>query len=225
MYEISFNKDYYEQRMKQPAIIYRLERKTKVVEKIIKEYFRNYSNLNCLDIGTADGIMLSRLHSLFRFNKAIGIDSSAELIGLNKDPHINLEVGDAENLKFINNSFNIIIACSIIQYVNPSKMFFECYRVLRKDGILIVTFPNPLYYTISLRLGYIKERHYLKILKTKDIMRLLIENNFNLIHLEYFIFCPFFNFFLEDYIESFLKFIKLEKLMINLVIVGKKIEI
>lgn len=88
---------------------------------------------------------MSKLNKILNFDRAIGIDLSEELIKLNKDPNIELEIGDAEkDLRFEDSPFDIAINSAVIEHLdNPRKMMAETHRVLKDHGILIITTPPP----------------------------------------------------------------------------------
>ena len=219
------NKQYHVGRQNRIDLIYRLRRRTDEVTRVIRKYFApaDYSRLNCLDIGTADGLMLSKLNKLFRFNKAIGIDMSEELINTNEDEKIKLEIGNAENLKFGDDEFDIVVACAVIEHVDdPNKMLAECFRVLRKGGILIITTPNPIHDKIATRLQYFKEENHVDVFNLKRLRKLLTTNNFHTLVAKNFMFFPFFKIPGEDHIETFILFVGLAIIMPNQLIVGQK---
>lgn len=219
------NKKYHDDRKKRIDFIYRLNRRTSEVKRFIDKYFNefDYSKLDCLDIGTADGLMLSKLNNIFKFNRAIGIEMAEELIKTNKDKSIKLEIGDVENLHFDNDSFDIIVACAIIEHVDdPRKMLSECYRVLRKNGILIITTPNPFHDEIATKIKYFKEGNHIESFPLPKLNTMLKSNNFKIVRSKYFMFFPFFKLPLENQIESLIRFIRLGKIMTNQFIVGKK---
>lgn len=219
------SKKYHDERKKRIDLIYRLNRRTYEVKKIIEKNFDAscYKKLNCLDIGTADGLMLSKLNNAFEFNKAIGIDMSKELIRTNKDKNIELKIGNAENLQFNNCAFDIIIACAVIEHVdNPHCMLSECYRVLKQDGLLILTAPNPFYDELATKIKYFKDEDHVDAFTIKKLKGMFEVNNFKVIYSKYFMFFPLFKLPLENQIESFIRFIKLGKVMTNQLVVGKK---
>ncbi|MFH1439229.1 MAG: class I SAM-dependent methyltransferase [Candidatus Woesearchaeota archaeon] len=219
------DKGYHNKRKNRIDLIYRLNRRTHETKCIIEKHFdkSKINYINCLDIGVADGLMLSRLNNIFKFNKAIGIDMSEELIKLNKDRNITLEIGNAENLHFDNDTFDVIVACAVIEHINnPNDMLSECYRVLKKDGILIITTPNPFHDKIATKIGYFKEDDHTETLNIKRLNKLFISNKFNLIDSKYFMFFPFFKLPFENQIESFIRFIGLGKIMSNQIIIGRK---
>lgn len=52
-------------------------------------------------------------------------------------------VADAQVLPFNDNQFDFVISCECLEHVpDPQKMLNEIYRVLRKDGLVILTTEN-----------------------------------------------------------------------------------
>ena len=216
-------KHYHHQRQKRIDYIYRLNRRTDEVKRVIKKNFSNYSDLNCLDIGTADGLMLSKLNKIFNFNQAIGIDMSQDLIDTNKDPNIQLKLGDAANLEFANNSFHVIIIISAIDHLeDPHKVLKECFRALKDDGIVILTVANPWHDNMSEMFGYTPSEEHNEKFTLKKLEAILRDSNFKVVKSKYFMLFPFFKIPFEKQYENFLSRIGLGKIMCNQLIVGKK---
>ena len=80
-----------------------------------------------------------------------GIDISHKMIEIGKrkiknkklTSRISLQIGDAEKLKFENNSFDVITAgFGIRNLENMNQGIAECYRTLKKDGILLILEPS-----------------------------------------------------------------------------------
>lgn len=216
---------YNDNRKKRIDYLYRLNRRTFEARKIIEKHFDKnaYSKLNCLDIGTADGLMLSQLNNLFQFNQAIGIDLSEELIKTNEDTGIELKIGDAENLNFDDNAFDVVIACAVIEHVDDhDRMLRECFRTLKKNGILIITTPNPFHDKIAMKTGYLNESNHVETFTLPRLNALLQSHNFKIAFSKYFMFFPFFKLPFEQHIEAVIRFIGLEKIMPNQLIVGEK---
>ena len=99
-----------------------------------------------LDIatGTADiAIMLSHIKSC----EIIGLDISSKMIEIGKTKinrlnlykRISLDIGDAENIKYADNSFDIVtVGYGVRNFENLNKGLNEIYRVLKKNGTLII---------------------------------------------------------------------------------------
>lgn len=220
------NKKYYDQRQNRIDFRYRLNRRTHEVKKIIEKLIKNtnYSNLRCLDIGAADGLMLGMLNDTFKFQQAIGIDLSEELIACSHDVNITLKIGNAENLHFENGSFDIVIACAVIEHVNnPSKMLSECFRILKPGGTLIITTPNPFQDKIAMKVGYGKEEEHNETFNLSELKDMLKSSNFEIMLAKHFMFFPFFKLPLENTLESIINFLGCGNIMSNQLIVGKKI--
>lgn len=51
-------------------------------------------------------------------------------------------IGNAENLPFEDQSFDVILATEVFEHLsNPNKLILEAYRVLKKNGKIIITVP------------------------------------------------------------------------------------
>lgn len=131
---LSFGIDYYWRR-----------RVLKIVKAIKPE--------SVLDIatGTAD---LAILVSKAKPKQIVGIDISASMLQKGKekvldrglDSLINLEIGDAENLHFKDNSFDIaMVSFGVRNFENLEKGLKEISRVIKPNGkLIILEFSKPL---------------------------------------------------------------------------------
>ncbi len=64
---------------------------------------------------------------------------------LPKYSKINLEIGDAERLRFEDNSFDTVLSTRVFQYLtNPQKAFHQVHRVLVPGGKAVIMVPNKL---------------------------------------------------------------------------------
>ena len=94
--------------------------------------------------GTADiAIMLSNIKNC----EIIGLDISSKMIeigkrkinSLNLYKKISLDIGDAENIKYADDSFDIVtVGYGVRNFENLNKGLNEIYRVLKKNGTLII---------------------------------------------------------------------------------------
>lgn len=103
-------------------------------------------NKNILDIGCAKGELLSFLKKR-GFMNLWGIDFSKEMIDICRHNKIeNVSVQDAERIYYKDNSFDIIIASGLIEYLKEDNKFIEeCKRLLKNNGILIISYRNSLF--------------------------------------------------------------------------------
>ena len=94
--------------------------------------------------GTADiAIMLSNIKNC----EIIGLDISSKMIeigkrkinSLNLYKKISLDIGDAENIKYADDTFDIVtVGYGVRNFQNLNKGLNEIYRVLKKNGTLII---------------------------------------------------------------------------------------
>ncbi|MBI2252087.1 MAG: class I SAM-dependent methyltransferase [Armatimonadetes bacterium] len=107
---------------------------------------------NLLDLGCGSGEIIFELLKNNKVKFAYGIDFSEKMIDLAKKEAKNIklekksqfEVKDAENLNHLSkNKFDIILAIGLIEYLENDQKFIENIRkLLKKEGILIITVPN-----------------------------------------------------------------------------------
>lgn len=118
---------------------YRLRRRTDKIIELIKKYIGSEKKLRLLDIGAADGAMLSVLRKQFGFKRTIGVEPNVDLVRAKKDSDIELINSEGEKLPFAEGEFDVVLISAVIEHVNePSRVISESYRVLSPGGLLIV---------------------------------------------------------------------------------------
>jgi len=134
--------EYYRGRKTKRSLKYRLQRRTLEVIQAIKKYHPLGID-SILDIGTADGLMLSKIKDEFPETSCIGLEYSEDLIVANEDEKIEIIQGDARYLPFDDKSFSIAIATAVIEHLqNPVRMLTEAYRILLGGGVLNTYHPR-----------------------------------------------------------------------------------
>lgn len=113
----------------------------KEVHDFILEQLHLKKGQKILDIGCGDGSLLKKIKG----SDLYGIDLSPEQVAIAKSTEIDavaLNI-DAQSLPYGNDFFDSIICSEVIEHVLlPDKLLQEAYRVLKKDGIFIITTPN-----------------------------------------------------------------------------------
>lgn len=135
----------------------------KLLDKFIR-YLRVSKAINeitceetVLDLGGYDFYLLNRLQKKYRLG--ILVDplapnyTSKHLIGVGGDIFY-----ARENLPIRNNSVDIIFMLSVFEHLaeNKGSIIDECYKMLKKDGRIILTVPSPQVDRILSVLKYIK---------------------------------------------------------------------
>lgn len=120
------------------------------VKRIFKE-LGNISGKKLLDIGCEAGHITLQLAQ--KGAQVTGIDLIAEPIKALRRllktqapkirKRIKLQVADATKLPFSANNFDIILATEVIEHITQLNRFvIGAAKVLKPDGILLITFPN-----------------------------------------------------------------------------------
>ena len=98
---------------------------------------------NILDVGCASGHYT--IHYSRKCKKVFGIDPNEELVREAKlnYPNIDFRIGSSENLPFKDKTFDLVIMGDVLEHVkDENRSMDEVYRVLKNDGLLIITAPH-----------------------------------------------------------------------------------
>ena len=134
-----------------------MEKNIQIQQKNFDEYVANINdpryqkirkilfNQKCgklLEIGCCGGEFLQLLQKMGW--KVSGLEISKKATKRAKDKGLDVKVHDANNkFPFKDNSFDVVVAGEIIEHTFDDVGFLdECYRILKKNGLLIITTPN-----------------------------------------------------------------------------------
>ena len=96
-----------------------------------------------LDVGCGNGSLISSIRQKGNI-EAYGIDISPNMIDecRNRYDGINFDVSSGEKLGFDDGYFDMVTICCVLHHLNdPKKFFAEARRVLKHNGVLIVSEP------------------------------------------------------------------------------------
>ena len=65
-------------------------------------------------------------------------DSNFIAFASKKAPQIHFLEGDATELTFESESFDVTISNTVVEHIEPSKFYGEQYRVLKENGVCLV---------------------------------------------------------------------------------------
>jgi arsenite methyltransferase len=91
-----------------------------------------------LVVGSGNGVSAIKIHQ-FTGCKVTAIDISQEMVERAREkqiPEVEFMLGDAENLKFHDNTFDVVISESVTGFTNKVRSISEYYRVLKTGGYL-----------------------------------------------------------------------------------------
>ena len=122
----------------------RLRKITNLIELHIKK--NNLIDPTILEVGCGTGHVLEEIADRIATKELIGIDPLDWWLDKAKARLGNkakLVKGFAEDLPFENNSMDIVICTEVIEHViNPTVVLRELKRVLKNEGLIIVSTPN-----------------------------------------------------------------------------------
>jgi 2-polyprenyl-3-methyl-5-hydroxy-6-metoxy-1,4-benzoquinol methylase len=169
----------------------------------IKNNLKNTEEIKVLDVGGGEGhlldLFLTKLKEDFNNNIYINfefhiIDISKRQVEMAKKKGYNAIIHDiSKGFPYNDESFDIIFASEVIEHIFDTSYFLkECCRILKKDGLLILTTPNiaSLGNRINLFLGnkpgcidYRVENSpgHIRVFTIKNIVELLNDAGFKII--------------------------------------------
>jgi 2-polyprenyl-3-methyl-5-hydroxy-6-metoxy-1,4-benzoquinol methylase len=113
-----------------------------VIEHLVP-YARDF--LKALDVGCAIGVFTNLLHQ--KGYEALGIDTDKELLTFAKNRylHCRFELMNALHLDLPTSYFDFVLALELIEHLdNPYKLLENIHRVLKDDGVVLLSTPNRL---------------------------------------------------------------------------------
>lgn len=110
-----------------------------LLNKLLKTHINKIDN-EILDLGCGTGFNYKTLN---KYGKVTNLDYHIEPLRSCKRKGIpNIIKGDAQNLRFTNNSFDIVTAIELLEHLDDDeKAIKEIYRVLKNNGTFIFTVP------------------------------------------------------------------------------------
>lgn len=105
-----------------------------------------------LDAGCGEGHLFGFISSRFPGADYTGVDVTDVALSSARSryPQTSFKKMDITNLDFEDNVFDAVLLTEVIEHIyDYKKAIDECIRVLKPGGVLIITFPNELLWTVS----------------------------------------------------------------------------
>lgn len=155
---------------------------------IIEDYGEFKKDDRVCDIACGDGSISKRIHE--RYGCEIkGIDINPMYLRLVHTDYMKFSLGSADKLPYSDSSFNKIICnCALEHFTNDIKSLEEIYRIMEKDGVLILT-TDSFSYPIDLNLKHKHRRdHGVERYYNMDGINILLnKTGFKIINNKYYI--------------------------------------
>jgi 2-polyprenyl-3-methyl-5-hydroxy-6-metoxy-1,4-benzoquinol methylase len=122
------------------------------------------SGLAVLDVGCGDGVISEPVWKMGNQVTSVELPTITRLAQKCRVPSI--VAGDAEQLAFAPDSFDVVLASEVVEHLwNPQDFLDEAYRVLKNTGYLIVETPEG-----KGGLNYDSHRHYFTVERLKQML-------------------------------------------------------
>jgi len=145
--------------------------------KKVKKYIPK--NIVLCDLGCGPSAYLLNLLKA-KIEKGVGIDKKIKQISKENLKLINFEI--QKQIPLPDESINCLTMLAVLEHLDyPEQILKECWRVLKKNGYLIITVPSPIadpvlnFLAYKLKLIENKEiddhKHYFSIKKLDEILK------------------------------------------------------
>ena len=133
----------------------------KIFTDMIKQIGKN---LDVLDVGCGDGVLTEPVWKMGNNVTSMELPQIAKLTQKCRVPTI--VAGDAEQLAFASESFDVVLASEMVEHLwQPQSFLDEAYRVLRADGFLMVETPEG-----KEGLQYDSHRHFFTVERLTEML-------------------------------------------------------
>ena len=165
------------------------------INKILNVINKNFDSslIKVLDVGCGIGLGHEKIKN--KVKSFYGIDTSSKSIEIAKKNNaaINYKDYDGEKMPFDDNEIDVVYSMSTMHHVPKDKwqLFLnETYRILKKDGKLIIIDHNPLNPVIQWIVRTNAMDKNAKMLWPLTLRKMLIKSKFHKIKSEYLYFLP-----------------------------------
>ncbi|MCX6819490.1 MAG: class I SAM-dependent methyltransferase [Candidatus Aenigmarchaeota archaeon] len=157
----------------------------KFIPSIINDFVGSTANTKILDVGCGTGINLLEFEKL---GFIIGCDNSKQAIKFFRAKDKKTIILSDASFLALGQYFNIILALDVLEHCKDEKKAIkEFYRVLKSNGILIVTVP-----AIKFLFGrHDKILHHFRRYSKKELESKLTSNGFKIEKISYWCIFPF----------------------------------
>ncbi|MFZ5908144.1 MAG: class I SAM-dependent methyltransferase [Nitrospirota bacterium] len=126
--------------------------KRKVAYRVWKRKLKKYGNFNkqsvfkLLEVGCGPGYFLQCAEKWFPNSEMYGLDLDESLIQF-ASSHLrraSLITHDGQNLPFPDETLDLVCSLQVVEHLEkPEEFFLEAYRIVKRNGHLIIATPNP----------------------------------------------------------------------------------
>ena len=184
------DKEYAQKRNTNRAISFRYKLRAYHVAHVVKRYL-SQENLNLLDFGCAEGLTLLYMNQIFKNTVFTGLEYSDDLLAMSPKMPANIKLQQANVLelpeKYIKHKYDVVTAMAFFEHLqNPEAALKKAFQALVPNGLLVATFPNPVWDSIAEKTRLLKGGDHLSGLTKNKFIRQLSNSGFELIEYKKF---------------------------------------
>jgi ubiquinone/menaquinone biosynthesis C-methylase UbiE len=99
-------------------------------------------------------------------NYVTSVDLPTITVLAHKRRVLSVVAGDAEQLAFASDSFDVVLASEVVEHLwNPQSFFSEAYRILKAKGYLLIETPEG-----QEGLRYDSHKHFFTVERLKEML-------------------------------------------------------
>jgi len=153
--------------------------KRTVIINLIKKFTQNNRKSRLLDVGCGTGKTLEEISNL---GIAYGVDISKEAIKFCRKRGLkNARPGSSYKTGFKNSYFDICTLLDVLEHTDDEKTLYEMKRILKKDGLLIITVPAYKFLWSKWDVVLMHKRRY----RRSNLKKVLQNNGFKVLKVSY----------------------------------------
>ncbi len=187
-------REYAEKRRCNKAISFRYKLRALWAAKTIIKYVSS-SNLKIMDFGCAEGKTVLYMNRMLQNSSFVGLEYSDELIAMAPSMPHNISLRQADILDIPDDlkrqDFDVVTALAFFEHLeNPSGALKNVHEILADKGILVATFPNPIWDRLAVKSRLLKGGDHMLHLDRNSFPGMLKENGFELLEYVKFMWAP-----------------------------------
>ncbi len=182
--DYDFTAEYSRRRSIESTETYGLRCRTEEIVRILQ---RLSGGIMILDLGTADGRMISALREKLEKRIFLGLDVDLRLLKIARNNGQDVVNANIYSLCIKDEAIDIALLCATFKHLaEPERALTEFRRTLKPGGYLVMTDPRPGIVKIGAVLGYFERKYAQNIWSFRSIGPLIAKFGFEVVEKRYF---------------------------------------